>query len=85
MPGFDGTGPRGMGPMTGGGRGYCAIRLPGTRPRYAGRTAYPAYGVPWGPMPLEQELDLLKSQAQALRGQLDQIEARIQELGEGKQ
>ena len=23
MPGFDGTGPRGMGPMTGGGRGYC--------------------------------------------------------------
>lgn len=23
MPGFDGTGPRGMGPMTGGGRGFC--------------------------------------------------------------
>jgi len=23
MPGFDGTGPAGMGPMTGGGRGYC--------------------------------------------------------------
>jgi hypothetical protein len=28
MPGYDGTGPRGMGPMTGGGRGFCAI--PGT-------------------------------------------------------
>ena len=27
MPGFDGTGPRGMGPMTGGGRGYCAVPL----------------------------------------------------------
>ena len=27
MPGFNGTGPRGMGPMTGGGRGYCAIPL----------------------------------------------------------
>ena len=25
MPGFDGTGPQGMGPMTGGGRGYCAV------------------------------------------------------------
>jgi hypothetical protein len=25
MPGFDGTGPRGMGPMTGGGRGFCAM------------------------------------------------------------
>ncbi len=24
MPGFDGTGPRGDGPMTGGGFGYCA-------------------------------------------------------------
>ncbi len=23
MPGFDGTGPGGMGPMTGGGRGFC--------------------------------------------------------------
>jgi len=23
MPGFDRTGPRGMGPLTGGGRGYC--------------------------------------------------------------
>ena len=27
MPGFDGTGPRGMGSMTGGGRGFCAIPL----------------------------------------------------------
>ena len=27
MPGFDGTGPRGMGPMTGGARGYCAVPL----------------------------------------------------------
>lgn len=25
MPGFDGTGPRGQGAMTGGGRGYCVI------------------------------------------------------------
>jgi len=27
MPGFDGTGPHGMGPMTGGARGYCAVPL----------------------------------------------------------
>lgn len=25
MPGFDGTGPQGGGPMTGGGRGYCVM------------------------------------------------------------
>ena len=28
MPGFDGTGPRGEGPMTGRGEGYCALVLP---------------------------------------------------------
>ncbi len=33
MPGFDGTGPRGMGPMTGGGRGFCVAPAAGIRPR----------------------------------------------------
>ncbi len=28
MPGFDGTGPMGMGPMTGGGRGFCSPYSP---------------------------------------------------------
>ena len=28
MPGFDRTGPRGMGPMTGWGMGYCAQPIP---------------------------------------------------------
>jgi len=28
MPGFDGTGPRGLGPMTGRGEGYCAVVFP---------------------------------------------------------
>lgn len=28
MPRFDGTGPRGQGPMTGRGEGYCAVKLP---------------------------------------------------------
>jgi hypothetical protein len=28
MPGFDGTGPRGEGPMTGRGEGHCALVLP---------------------------------------------------------
>jgi hypothetical protein len=27
MPGFDGTGPLGQGPLTGGGRGFCAIPI----------------------------------------------------------
>lgn len=28
MPGYDGTGPRGDGPLTGRGDGYCVIKLP---------------------------------------------------------
>ncbi len=32
-------------------------------------------------MTREQEFDSLKNQAQALRGHLEQIEARIQQLG----
>ncbi len=28
MPGFDGSGPQGRGPLTGRGEGYCAIVLP---------------------------------------------------------
>jgi len=37
MPGFDGTGPMGMGPMTGGGRGYCAVPMRDWRGPYGGR------------------------------------------------
>ncbi|MDD5495696.1 MAG: DUF5320 family protein [Candidatus Omnitrophica bacterium] len=37
MPGFDGTGPMGMGPMTGGGRGFCVAPAAGIRPRTFGR------------------------------------------------
>ncbi len=36
MPGFDGTGPQGMGPMTGGGRGFCNPYFGGARAPYTG-------------------------------------------------
>ena len=58
MPGFDGTGPRATGPMTGRGRGYCVIPL----------------------STQGQELDFLKKREQALREELEQIEARIVRL-----
>ncbi|MDD4909655.1 MAG: DUF5320 domain-containing protein [Candidatus Omnitrophica bacterium] len=45
MPGFDGTGPQGAGPMTGGGRGYCAFPLSGNRPMYAGQRFFGRGGV----------------------------------------
>jgi hypothetical protein len=43
MPAFDGTGPAGMGPVTGGGRGWCNPYSP----LYAGYGPYPA-PYPWG-------------------------------------
>ena len=51
MPGFDGAGPRGSGPFTGGGRGYCALRLPSpesgeTVSGYAGIQGTPVSVVP---------------------------------------
>ena len=36
MPGFDRTGPMGMGPMTGGGRGWCNPSVPYGRPYFSG-------------------------------------------------
>ena len=81
MPGFDGTGPRGMGPMTGGGRGFCAVPLPPNWPVYRGKAAYHPCDLPFAPqMTREQELDFLKTQAQAMREQLKHIDNQIQQL-----
>jgi hypothetical protein len=51
MPGMNGTGPMGMGPMTGGGRGWCAVPLAMGGAAYG----YPGAlrgvgrgGLPWG-------------------------------------
>ncbi len=88
MPGFDGTGPGGMGPMTGGGRGFCSpwgVRSAGyaygnyaSRPYGYYRYGYGAYSPQ---VSAKQELEFLKDQASALRGQLSTIESRIEELG----
>jgi hypothetical protein len=108
MPGFDGTGPRGMGPLTGGGRGFCRPwgmgRMYGYGRRYGfGRGYRFGMGMPYaGPVPYgypgvpvagvagaypyapqmtrEQELDLLKEQAEEIKGELDEIQTRIGEL-----
>lgn len=47
MPGLDGTGPMGMGPITGGGRGWC--NPPWAEYRASVGVGYPYYGIcPWG-------------------------------------
>ena len=118
MPGGDRTGPRGMGPMTGRGMGYCTgYGAPGyanPAPGYGygmgwrgggrgwggggrgWRHMYYATGLPgwmrtgfappwgytpyWQPMTQEQEVDMLKEQAEALKSELDAIAKRLEEL-----
>jgi len=128
MPGGDGTGPMGAGPMTGRGAGYCAgnavpgyanpvpgrgfgrgfagrgrgggwgrrnwfyaTGMPGWARAGAGMQAWGGYP-PYGATPqawqaggqvaptAEQELDVLKGQAEYFTGALDDIKKRIGEL-----
>ena len=89
MPGFDGTGPMGMGPMTGGGRGFCAIPLHAAWQAYTGRrgSAIPYYGVPsFAPEIVRgEELEYLKRLTQSLREELREIEGRMQQIESEKE
>lgn len=111
MPGFDGTGPAGMGAATGGGRGYCR---PGTafgnagfgrggRGRCFGRGYGRGYGggfqrggrffqgdagavIPPAPaMSREEELAMLKAEAESAKNSLNSIQQRINALETEKQ
>ena len=120
MPGGDGTGPAGLGPMTGRAAGYCAgYGIPGFMNPIPGRgywgwggggwgrrnrfyatgltgwqraaAGWPAYGgfapgyapqlAPFGAVMTEQqEIDLLKGQAEYFEDALEGIKKRIGEL-----
>lgn len=113
MPRFDGTGPMGAGPMTGGGWGYC-----NPSGRYVGASRYglgrgfrggfgpgggrgargygrglgwrgayapaaggyrPAYASPY-PITPDDEMAMLRDEANAIKNELDAINKRIEEL-----
>jgi hypothetical protein len=107
MPGFDGNGPMGDGPMTGGARGYCnrtdtEYAGPAFRPvGFGGMMAYGRglrrgfgrrkgfrrfWGRGFGPYPpgnflsAEEELKLLKEQAESVKSTLDSLTKRISEI-----
>jgi hypothetical protein len=97
MPRFDGTGPEGMGPMTGRGAGPCAgYEVDGfvARGRRRGRRhSYYATGLPrwarfggWGsgatPVTKESETEALQAQAKWLGEKLEAIQDRLSELTE---
>jgi len=87
MPGFDGTGPGGMGPITGGGRGFCNPGSAWNRYRLPRRFGYasPQRGrfAEWpavAPVDWDEELQILKRQATNLKRDLEGIDERINEL-----
>ena len=96
MPGFDGTGPRGMGCMMGGGRGFCGDPGAARRPLAGGRgrrNQYHATDFPrwqrcgfWNaPASAGDEKLALKGEADALRARLEGLEKRLAALNaEGK-
>ena len=80
MPGFDGTGPQGRGPMTGGGRGFCVLKLPdrpGETPLgTAGQAGWPVGQVVAG----DRELVSLRKQAHQIEVALRMVRDRIRYL-----
>ena len=89
MPGFDGTGPQGRGPLTGRGRGYCnpwGIRtgLQRNFPRRMTSYIYPyerthGFGR-FDPPSSREEIGFIKNEAQLLNDELKVLKARIWEL-----
>lgn len=96
MPGFDGTGPGGQGPMTGGGRGFCAEPVSG---RPAGSRRFFGFGRGagrgrgrglWGLgrgfrnrfWASGSETDQLKEQAEVLKQELADVESRLKAISD---
>lgn len=80
MPGFDGTGPLGLGPMTGGGRGFCAVPRSGLGASYRGRRIAGRYGPGYYNLSADEELELLKGDLDLLQKELESIENRIKNI-----
>lgn len=88
MPGGDGTGPMGLGPMTGRGAGYCTSSpFPGFTNPIPGRRAWWGLNQP-GPWfygaPVGDEKGFLEQRAEFLRRQLNMLESRLEGLNETK-
>ena len=83
MPRGNGMGPMGMGAMSRRGTGYCAgTGMPGFANRIPGRGSGMGFGRGWRHMfnAPEMEKQTLKSRADALQSELDEIKKRLSAL-----
>ena len=79
MPGGDGTGPMGRGPMTGRGMGECVVKLPGrggAPEGFAGVVGWPI----GGRAAAADEIGVIKGMIDSLARQLEDVQARIRAL-----
>ena len=80
MPGFDGTGPCGIGPMTGRGRGFCILRVPDEPDQplngFVGRAGWPMPS----PAATPFELANLRAEARHLEAVLRTVRSRLEHL-----
>lgn len=83
MPRFDGFGPRGFGPMTGRGYGYCAGAYPRGRSGFGRGWGY-GYGfgpvAPWHRVIAKTEKEFLEEERDLLKARLEEIEEELEEL-----
>lgn len=81
MPGYDGTGPLGRGPMTGRGDGYCLFELP--EDRHQPRTGYVGLSgrrTTLPPMAAITDVMLSSAHIASIQTALDAMERRLQNL-----
>ena len=84
MPGFDGTGPQGRGPMSGNAGGYCLINMPDepNEPRtgFAGLAGRP---VTIGNDPRNMDKALLQDRLRTVQAMLHRMKSRLAEMKAG--
>ena len=81
MPGGDGTGPRGFGPGTGRGAGFCwGYPKPGYANPTPGYRNWRGLGYPQPRRVIPNEKIYLEQQAEFLREQLRTLEARLNDI-----
>ncbi|MDY0236289.1 MAG: DUF5320 domain-containing protein [Gudongella sp.] len=81
MPRYNGTGPRGQGPLTGRGMGYCAQRTPGYDTRGYGRGIGcgmgRGFGRGLGYAPIVSEREMLEENMRYLEEELNAVKAAL--------
>ena len=86
MPGFDGTGPRGRGPMSGKASGFCLMKIPDTpgeaKTGFAGLTGKP---VAISNDSRQMDIALLQDRLRKVQTALHRMKLRLADLKTGRE